>query len=257
MYSPPDLDENDPNQYVTSFQYNADKEPTLITRPDGKTIGFDYDSGGRLEFLTIPFGAGSGDYEYRYYPTSGNLEKIIAPDGGTLTFTYDGKLPLTTTWAGDVAGSISQVLDDNLRVTSRSVNGGNTIAFGYDDDDVIDMAGSETLNYYPSSGLLKDTTLDNVIDDRTYNGFGELDTYTASTDISNVVTEVFKEEFILRDKLGRIKQKKETVNGASHTYDYTYDLAGHLNKGVKSLLDYKLKKHTPPENYSPLFLFYH
>jgi len=44
-----------------------------------------------------------------------------APDGGTLSYTYDGALPLSESWAGVITGDVSVAYDNNFRVTSRSV----------------------------------------------------------------------------------------------------------------------------------------
>ncbi|GAX61494.1 hypothetical protein SCALIN_C22_0208, partial [Candidatus Scalindua japonica] len=40
----------------TIYTYNLDKQLTLITRPDNKTVSYNYDNGGRLEKMIIPRG---------------------------------------------------------------------------------------------------------------------------------------------------------------------------------------------------------
>lgn len=138
-------------QPKTFFTYNLDKQPTLITRPDGQTIAFNYEpSTGRLGNFVIPRGTTS----FSYNATTGNLDSITAPGAEGLAFTYDGSLPLSTTWSGTVAGSVSRTYDNNFRITSRSVNGGNTIAFTYDNDDLLTAAGAESLTNDPANGLL-------------------------------------------------------------------------------------------------------
>jgi RHS repeat-associated protein len=62
-----------------------------------------------------------------------------------------------------------------------------------------------------------------VTDNLTYNGFAEVDSYTANVN----ATAVFATSFV-RDKLGRISQKTETSQGVTHVFDYTYDTAGRL-----------------------------
>jgi len=64
-----------------------------------------------------------------------------------------------------------------------------------------------------------------VTDTFSYNGFKELSSYTAKISAASVFSTQFT-----RDKLGRITQKIETINGTSHTYDYSYDLAGRLTQ---------------------------
>ena len=43
---------------LTTYQYNLDKQPTLVTRPDGQTISFNYDTGGRLSTIATPASMG-------------------------------------------------------------------------------------------------------------------------------------------------------------------------------------------------------
>ncbi len=216
-YTPPVVTGSGTN--ATVFTYNLDKQLTLITRPDAQTVALNYDTGGRLSNVVIP----RGTTNYSYFPTTGNLSSITAPDAGTLTFAYDGSLLNSSTWTGTVAGSVTRTYDNDFRVTSRSVNGGNTIAFGYDNDSLLTVAGAETLAYDPTNGLLTGTTLGIVTDSLTYNGFAEVNSYTANVSGSPVFSNSF-----VRDKLGRISQKTETVQGVTHVFDYTYDTAGRL-----------------------------
>jgi RHS repeat-associated protein len=63
-----------------------------------------------------------------------------------------------------------------------------------------------------------------VSDAVTYNAFGEPATYTAHAN----ATVLYALDPSQRDQLGRITTKVETVEGASTTWGYTYDLAGRL-----------------------------
>ena len=169
--------------------------------------------------MTIP----RGQTDYTYSPTTGNLTTITAPDNGTLSFTYDGSLLLSSSLAGDVNGSVSRTYDNNFWITSRSVNGGNTINFIYDNDGLLTQAGSLTLDHDLLNGLLTGTTLNNITDSLSYNGFGEVTDYNASYTSSTL----FDTQYT-RDDLGRITQKVETIGGNTDTYDYFYDIAGRL-----------------------------
>ena len=205
-----------------------------------------YDTGGRLSTVTLPDDPpGSLQiYTHAYFPdldpnvfagNEGNLQSITAPDGGTLSFTYDGSLLLSSTWGGTfpITGSITWTYDTDFRITSSSVNGANTITFGYDNDSLVTSAGAETLQYdsedpanpgtFLTNGFLRSTTLGVVTDSYQYNSFGEVSNYTAQ--ISAV--DQFATGFT-RDKLGRITQKTETIQGVTHTFDYTYNTAGYL-----------------------------
>src|SRR5439155_7927175 len=70
------------------------------------------------------------------------------------------------------------------------------------------------------------TTLGAVGDTRTYNGFGELESYTASP--TGGVTPYLQITYGPRDALGRIQTKTETALGMTHTTVYGYDLRGRL-----------------------------
>ncbi len=218
-YDPPNIGLT---QHATQLQYNLDKQLTQIIRPDGKTIAINYDSGGRLDNMVFP----RGTLDYGYDPGTGNLNSIIAPDGAILNFTYDGFLQTGTSWggpAGSVSGNVTQTFDNSFRVTSRSVNGGNTINFVYDNDDLVTSAGAQTLSYDSQNGLISGTTLGVVNDSYSFSGFGEISNYTANSNGSTV----FQTQFI-RDKIGRITQKVETVQGVVSTFDYFYDASGRL-----------------------------
>jgi len=184
---------------ATSYSYNLDRQLTLVTRPDGQMLQLAYEpTGGHLSTLTLP---GSVTINYGYNATTGNLQTITAP-GGTLSYAYDGSLLTTSTWSGTVAGSVTRSYDNNFRITSQSVNGGNTISFGYDNDSLLTSAGALSITRSTQHGLITGTTLSTVADSRSYNTFGELSSYTANVSGSPVFTTTYT-----RDKLGRITQK--------------------------------------------------
>jgi len=222
-YTPPDAGFSPRN---TQYAYNLDRQLTTVTRPDGQTIQLGYEpTGGRLSTLTLP---GSQVTTYAYDATKGTLTGITAP-GSTLSYTYDGSLLKQATWSGTVAGSVSRNYDNNFRITSQSVNGANTITFGYDTDSLLTSAGSETITRNAQNGLITGTTLGVATDTRTYSTFGELATYTSNVSGSPVLSVTYT-----RDKLGRITQKVETIQGVTDTYDYLYDLAGRLQEVKKN-----------------------
>ena len=93
-YNPPDiglpLDK-------TVYSFDLDKDLTLITRPDGQTVAFNYEPSGRLDTLTIP--SGVVDYSYN---TAGQVSSV-AFAGETCSYLYDGSLLKKETWAGPEA----------------------------------------------------------------------------------------------------------------------------------------------------------
>src|SRR3990172_10644664 len=65
---------------ATHYDYNLDKQPLKVTRPDGQTIDYGYDAGGRLASLTTP----RGGIGYGYMAGSGQLPRTTAPGGNGL-----------------------------------------------------------------------------------------------------------------------------------------------------------------------------
>ncbi len=215
-YTPPDVL---PGTDQTLYSYNLDQQLTQITRPDGQTVAYGYDSPGRLSSIAI----GRGTVSYGYNATTGNLASITAPGGIGLAYSYDGFLLTGETWSGPVTGSAGYTYDDNFRVTASTVNGGNSISYQYDDDDLLTQAGALNLTYDPQNGLLTGGTLNSVNDTWSYNGFGEPLDYTANYNSTALYDVTYS-----RDNLGRISQKVEMIGGVTDTYVYSYDLAGRL-----------------------------
>ncbi|MFO1433224.1 MAG: RHS repeat-associated core domain-containing protein [Candidatus Competibacteraceae bacterium] len=217
-YSPPDVETGLNN---TVYEYDLDKNLTRILRPDGQEIRFTYDNAGRLTQQTLP----NGTLSYDYNATTGKLTSLGDPDGGSLGFTYNGALLTQTTWTGAVSGNVGFGYDSDFRVNSVSVNGANSISYQYDADSLLTQAGALTLSRSSQNGLLTGSTLGQVSNSYTYDGFGEVSQHDAKLN----GTSFFKTDYTY-DKLGRITRKVETLGASANTYDYTYDLAGRLQE---------------------------
>jgi YD repeat-containing protein len=215
-YIPPDIGIGSTS---TSYTYNIDRELIKITRPDGAAIDIGYDSAGRLSTVNYPKKTMSLSYD----SVSGNIKTITAPDGGKITYAYDGSLLTDTTWSGAISGNVHRTYNNNFGITSQSVNGGNTIDFQYDTDGLWVRVGQLNLSHDPKNGLPTGSALGNTTDTIGYNSFGEVSSYQAASK----GTDIFWVNFT-RDNLGRIGKKNETIDGTTHTYAYMYDLAGRL-----------------------------
>jgi RHS repeat-associated protein len=155
----------------------------------------------------------------------GSLRTITAPDGGMVTYSYDGSLLTDTTWSGAVAGAIHRTYSNDFLNTSESVNSGNTLSFGYDQDNLLTQAGTLMLSRDPRNGLFTGSTLGSVTDTLSYNSFGEISAY----EVFSGGTTLFSTQNT-RDDVSRIVQSIETIGGATHTDTYTYDVAGRLTE---------------------------
>jgi RHS repeat-associated protein len=221
-YVPPDVGAGTNR---TTFTHNLDKQLTLINRPDGRTLTIGYDSAGRLASKALS----RGTLTYDYDAATGLLAKITAPDGGTVDFTYDGSLLTSAVWQGTVNGSVGQAYNNDFRIVSRTVNGSNEIDYLYDGDGLLTQAGGLAVTRDALTGLATGTTLAAVSDTRTYNSFGEVASYSADYDTTNIYQVVYT-----RDAIGRLASKVETIGGVTDTYTYAYDLTGRLTEVRKN-----------------------
>ena len=221
-YAPPPVTQSDPR---TFFTYDPDRKLTQVDRPDGQSITLAYDPAGRLATVTTPRGTTTQAYD----PVTGNVASLTAPGSESLAFAYDGSLVTATSWAGTLNGSVSQSYDDDFRVASQSVNGGQTEAFAYDADGLLVQAGPLALTRDPVNGLLTDTSVDQVATTQGYNAFGELASDTATAGATTLFANTYT-----RDPLGRITRRVETIQGMTTTDDYGYDLAGRLATVVQN-----------------------
>jgi RHS repeat-associated protein len=222
-YTPPNVGLTTP---ATAYSYNVDRQLTQITRPDSVAIDFGYEpTTGRLSTLTFD----RGQLGYGYSPTTGNLTSITAPGGNTLTYTYDGALPKTATWAGVVQGSVGVGYNTDFRVTSMTVNGANSLAFGYDRDGLLTTAGALGIKRHAQHGLVERDSLGAMKTSWSYSPRGALAGYVAS----NAGSIVFQTSYV-RDSLDRITQLTETVLDTTRVLAFSYDSAGRLEEVLRN-----------------------
>jgi len=81
-----------------------------------------------------------------------------------------------------------------------------------------------TLTRDPQNTYTTQVTDGTLTQNRSYNNFGEV------TEISD---NTFTYELSQRDNAGAITQKKDTLNGTTVTYDYTFDDMGRLTHVTK------------------------
>jgi uncharacterized protein RhaS with RHS repeats len=99
-------------------------------------------------------------------------------------------------------------------VLSEDVNDGSTIHFSYDRDGLLAGAGALVIDRDPATGFITGTTLGIVTDQRTYDEFGAIATYSARVSGTPVYEVVYS-----RDALGRIVAKTETIEGTTTIAD--------------------------------------
>jgi RHS repeat-associated protein len=202
----------------TTFTYGPDRQPLLLTRSDGQVVASAYDAAGRLATVTMP----SGALRYTYDASSGRIKNVEAPDA-TVAYSYDGGLLTEERWSGGVNGRVGWTFDANFRVVSERVGNETPIAFQYDADGLLTRAGAATLTRTPSDGFVSGVAAAGVTTAYGYDATGA--TASRVTTVGGV--EAASATYI-RDALGRIQTKTETILGVTRIEDYTYDAAGRL-----------------------------
>lgn len=235
QYTPPTATPGGP----TSYSYNSDSQPVTKARADGDVVTSSYDLAGRLQTLTIP----RGSFGYVYDGPTGKLANVTGPGGGTYSYTYQGSLLASLTSGGLVSGSATWTYDNNFRTTSRTLNGANGTAFGYDADDLATAVGSLTLSRNPQNGLLTSTTLGNVTASLSYSAFAEVSGHAAAAGPNELYSESY-----LRDNLGRITQRTEILEGTTTTWTYAYDVAGRLQSVTRNGTAFESYTYDPNDN---------
>jgi RHS repeat-associated protein len=208
----------------TSYTYNLDRQLMGITRPDGTTVGLGYEpTTGRLSSLTFD----RGQLSYSYQSTTGLLSGINAPGGLMLAYTYDGMFPKTVAWSGTVEGSVGVGYNTDFRIASQTVNGANSLSFGYDADGLLTAAGALGIKRHALHGLVERDSINTTLLTVTgYDPKGAL----ASLAVTNSATPLFQTSYV-RDSLSRITELTESVTGgANAVVAFTYDSAGRLSE---------------------------
>ncbi|MBL4683394.1 MAG: hypothetical protein JKY37_02300, partial [Nannocystaceae bacterium] len=204
----------------TGYEYTDDHRVDLVTRADGQTIASFYDAAsGRLDAVTTPRGTYSIGYD-----TSGRVELLVDPDGGSITYDYDGALRVSETRSAGIPASVIWSYDADFRIVSQVVNGVLLTAFTYDDDGLVMSAGDEVLTLDPATGLAAVVSLESSTTDITYDEFAT--PATVSYEFGG--TTVYDADYGIRDSLGRITTLTETILGTTRVIEYGYDLVGRL-----------------------------
>ncbi len=104
----------------------------------------------------------------------------------TLSFGYNGRLLTDQTWSDmGISTNVHHDHDNFFRLVRESINGQNTVAFGYDNDGLLTSAGAITLHRNAVTGQLDGSTAGFVEDVYERNTHGEVTRYTVR--VNNLV----------------------------------------------------------------------
>jgi len=202
---------------ATAYGYNLDGSLAQMLLPDSTAVMQGYDAAGRLASVTTSRGTTIIGYD-----AAGRVGSLTAPDGGQVSFGYDGFLNTVETWTGAVAGSVGYAYNNDFRVAAVSVSG-SSASYQYDPDGLLAQAGALTIARDPATGWISGTTAGQVTTTQSTSQYGELGSFSAKANGSEVLTYTLD-----RDAAGRIFRKTETIGGTTTTYGYEYDAAGRL-----------------------------
>jgi RHS repeat-associated protein len=200
-----------------SYSYVYDKDRRLIQTnfPSNRQISNTYENG-RLTQTQTP----EGNIDYSY--ACGTKIESITKDAESITYEYDGKLVTSETIDGTLVQSLSYTYNNDFDVTAFSYAGGTT-NFTYDNDGLLNAAGSFAISRNVDNGLPEAVTSNAFNLTRTFNGYAEVEGQGVSVGGTDVAS-----WNLTRDKNGRITQKTETIAGTLAEYSYTYDPMGRL-----------------------------
>lgn len=235
-YLPPFLSTvTNPN---TTYTYNLDKQLTSINRPDGRTLNYQYNlATGLLEYIEFDVTTGQ---TYTYYPNTEKAQYIESPDGVNSEFTYFGldRIASETQVKGSESTKVSFGFDNFFRPTSRTIEidgiSQGTVSTTYRNDSQPSQVGQMSLSYDSTSGRLTETTLDKISDERTYDTYGNLQSYTATYNPIGGPVQTLYSFTLTRDAIHRIVSKTETILGTTTTYVYGFDSVGRLTSVTKN-----------------------
>jgi RHS repeat-associated protein len=225
----------------TTYTYDPDRHILGVSIPHASGydyLSYVYDGYGRVSKVLDGLSGVSRTYAYN---SADQVSSVTTSDGDTLTNTYAGFLTTSASWSGGtgggtISGSVGWTFDNFFRVVQRTINGGNTVAYTYDADSLFASTTSPaafgvTRDYTNLYGRITGSGLGSVNDTWTYNGFGELATYTATT--NSGATTLYSMTGVTRNKNGQITAMTESVNGVTHTWGFTYGMLRRLGSATR------------------------
>ncbi len=249
----------DPEGNITTLYYGDDtiSNPTRVTDPEGNEIHFEYDSTGRLESLTNPYGT----YHLRYdqgdrithiqdpeggvtrlkYDYLGNVKEIIQPEsydpekdqGSAYRFVYDAldrvtKMinPLEEIHAVKYDHFGNPVKEINPNHYSEETDDGTGISYQYDTDNrriktIYPTGGEASIQYDPAGNVIKTIAPNSDGSGMSYR-YDELNRLTHIFDPEDRLLKTFT-----YDADGRIA---EETNARGYSTHYYYNYAGWLTE---------------------------
>lgn len=217
-----------PDNNVFARGYNPDSQLLTRTLPSGRAINNTFDVNAYWTGVDYP------EYSIEF-AFVGKTERIASvssrrtsgpEDAQLLEYTYDGQLPLSTTFSGMADGSFSYTYNTDFFVTEVALNSGTDIvvrSVGFDVDGQPVSWGPFTQQRNGPGGsvsAITDTTMDLIYD---YDTMGRA--YNRLMTVNNNSLYALD---LTYSGIGQISSKSETIANTNHVYTYEYDGAGRL-----------------------------
>ncbi|MEG4423745.1 MULTISPECIES: RHS repeat-associated core domain-containing protein [unclassified Microcoleus] len=213
-----------PENPAYSSTYDSEQQLTNSTLPSGRTVQGIYNQSGDLERATYP----EATVDVTYEKESKRVTKLVRTpaEGGTpqeMTFTYDGGLVTEMAWSGVANGTYRYRYDNNFSLVGMQLDDEPEIEMKRDADGLLTQYGQFQVVRNQATGAPTQITDGKMNVDIEYDNSGRVISRT------NLVNgRVIYQLQLSYDVLSHIVQKRETVTGTTHVYDYTYDLDGQL-----------------------------
>ncbi|MBW2292551.1 MAG: hypothetical protein JRG94_09590 [Deltaproteobacteria bacterium] len=218
--TPPALPDTGPILYAM----DTDGRLVTTTRPTGDILTLSYDGAGRVVSRTLSRNSQPVATFTVSYDAAGRVASETAPSGTTVTYSYDGLLTLGSEWTGPIAGKVSQSFGPDFRPQSQSVDDAFTVNYSWDRDGRMIGAGDLAITRDPVTASATATTLGVAADAFDYDVFGGVNSYEMTVGGPAPLYSVA----YVRDPLGRITERTETIESSTRTFAYTYDVMGRL-----------------------------
>jgi RHS repeat-associated protein len=198
-----------------TYVYDKDRRLIQVNFPSGKQINNIY-ANGNLEQIQTP--EGNVDLSYSCSTKVDSITKGLE----TILYDHDGSLVTAETVTGTLDQSLDYTYNSDFNLSSFTYAGG-TASYTYDNDGLLTGAGGYSITRNAGNALPQAVTGGALNLSRTFNGYGEVEAQNFTVGGQGVTS-----WSLIRDDVGRITDKTETVDGAIHNYSYTYDPMGRL-----------------------------
>lgn len=220
-----------PKPADNQFEYNGNDQVSGFTSPLNNTITYSYDKERKLTAIGLPSGkaitntythgrlsqTATDEWATTYTYHCAGLTASITRGSEQINYTYDGTLLTGVAQTGTLNADLALTYNNDLNPTSLTY-AGLIENFGYDDDGLLISAGDFTITRNADNGLPEAVTAGGFAVNRTFNGYGEID--TLDVNLSGNHRHGYE---LTRDNSGRISTKIETINGVATRFDYAYD----------------------------------